>query len=206
MVTPSCFKRWPSRSRSAQQTGSSRGSMYRLQLLVATRAARRTASCTPEKWHLNRLGQLAEFEQESNTESQQEGITDSHRVRNKAHAAQQPCPRGQQSAQGRPGIPTQFHFDSGTTTSSTGIGTASAQRCWHRSLATNPPKGYAPKQTRTSKPPTFSQRIPTHNQGQTQARQSRPAWITPPDTHGHAPCDQACPYTHALPAPHVPRA
>ena len=39
--------------------------------------------------HLDRLGQLSEFEQAINTESEQESNTDSHSTQNNAQAAQQ---------------------------------------------------------------------------------------------------------------------
>ena len=44
---------------------------------------------TTETRHLNRLRQLSEFEQDSNTNSEQESNKGSHSARNKAHAAQQ---------------------------------------------------------------------------------------------------------------------
>ena len=44
---------------------------------------------TTETRHLDRLGQLGEFEQDSNTASEQESNTDSHSAGNKAHVARQ---------------------------------------------------------------------------------------------------------------------
>ena len=47
------------------------------------------ACVTTKTQHLDRLGQLSEFEQGNNTNSEQESNTDSHSARNKAHVAQQ---------------------------------------------------------------------------------------------------------------------
>ena len=47
------------------------------------------ACVTTETRHLGRLGQLGEFEQNSNTDSKQKSNTNSHSARNKAHVARQ---------------------------------------------------------------------------------------------------------------------
>ena len=44
---------------------------------------------TAETRHLDRLGQLGEFQQDSNTDSEWESNTDSGSARNKSQAAQQ---------------------------------------------------------------------------------------------------------------------
>ena len=44
---------------------------------------------TTETRHLDRLGQLSDFEQDDNTNPEQKCNTDSHSARNKAHVAQQ---------------------------------------------------------------------------------------------------------------------
>ena len=45
--------------------------------------------CFQQTQHLDRLGQLSEFEQDSNTGSEQESSTDSHSARNKAQVGRQ---------------------------------------------------------------------------------------------------------------------
>ena len=47
------------------------------------------ACVTTETGHLDRLGQLGEFEQDSNTDSKRKSNTNSHSARNKAHVARQ---------------------------------------------------------------------------------------------------------------------
>ena len=57
---------------------------------ISTGLASSVSVCvTTETRHLDRLGQLGEFEQDSNTDSEQESNTDSHSARNKAHVARQ---------------------------------------------------------------------------------------------------------------------
>ena len=61
-----------------------------LVLVLAMPMRNLVALCVTTKTrHLDRLGQLGEFEQDSNTDSEQERNTDSQSARNKAQAAQQ---------------------------------------------------------------------------------------------------------------------
>ena len=77
------------------QTGLSQGEKL-LQACVTTTEAR----------HLDRPGQLSEFEQESNTESQQESNTDSHSAQNKAHVARQSAAERGEEAPHSKGVST----------------------------------------------------------------------------------------------------